>query len=255
MTIPTTDTTASEVPESEQATSAPESKPTTEETGPEARFTQDDLDRAIEKRLARERRASERRLADLERQLEQAKAKNETTTPDPTPTAAPAANGDATAELARKLDALQSKMQRQADDALFSDTLLDANLKLTRDQRELLRLKFDPEEPEAIVEYARSVFASTSRETAPTSKPSPEPTQLVANPNAPSVARRAPPETPRAQGDPDVDMTRDLTELKGDELDRLRRDPAKFRAFLKEYRESLHGGQGPFPFGGRSGKD
>lgn len=206
------------------------------------RFTQDDLDRTVEKRLAREKRAHEKELAELRAQLEKASAKApKPSEPTPTP--------NATDDLSRKFDELTAKLRKQENDQLFNETIMDANLTLTRDQRSLLRDRFDPDEPDAVIDLAKSVFAvSAAAAPKPAADAEPAPSQ------APSVARQKPPEAPAPAGNPDADLPADLSRLKGDQLERLKSNPERFREYLANARERMGGGKSPLPFARSSQK-
>lgn len=200
-------------------------------------FTQDEVNDLIAREKAKAARSAERRVRkELEAQPEQAPTRTAAEAKKPEPVAAPS-EGKALAEV-----------QRLRDDLQFAEAFGELGMKLNKDQKEVLRLKFDPNEPEALADTARRLFqvgepAPIQRKTQPQNAEQTEAAPAPAGDGAPEHVKRARYESPGAPAasteyarDP-----RDLLKWSKDDYARARENGEHWKA-ITTFRNSLPGG-------------
>lgn len=193
------------------------------------RFSQEELDSILEKRLAKERRATEKRVRE-ELVASQTKPHTEQT---PKATAAPQSNDD--------IAALRAEIAKERNDRKFAEAVSGLGVKLNATQRKLLRSQFDPEDPDGLEDIAKDAGfvrpqAPAQTQTAATQATAPT------NGGPAHVQKQATYQDPGApNGDPDTARGSDLMSWSKDDVQRAREN-GTFLDEVRKFRNSLPGG-------------
>lgn len=196
-------------------------------------FTQEELDAIVAKRVAKAERAAEKRARES-----QQVATKPNTQPEQTPKAPAASEPQSNSDIA----ALRAEFAKERNDRLFAEALSELGVKLNKTQRDLLRGKFDPDDPDSLEEIAKD---------AGWLKPAPNPTAATQPQAAPTNGGpahvqtqrestfREPPGAPN--GNPETARGSDLMSWSRDDVQRAREN-GTFLQEVERFRNSLPGG-------------